>query len=65
MAALFHFHVNGPAWPDAQPWDSVIFAVLAVVIVWINREHCFNKSAGAIDVLAPQGIAHATHLKRT
>lgn len=64
VAALFHFQVNGPAWPDAQPWDSVIFAVLAAVIVGINRKHFFNKSAGVIDVLAPEGIVHAASLER-
>ena len=28
MAALFHFQVNGPAWPDAQPWENYLFAVV-------------------------------------
>lgn len=65
VAALFHFQVNGPAWPDAQPWDSVIFAVLAAVIVGINRKHFFNKSAGAVGALAPEGIVHAARLKPT
>ena len=33
VAALFHVQIDGPAWPDAQPWGSVIFTVLAAVIV--------------------------------
>jgi uncharacterized protein len=53
VAGLFHFQVNGPMWPDAQPWDSVIFAVLAAAIVAIHRDHFFDKTAGATDVLAP------------
>jgi hypothetical protein len=43
---------NGPAWPDAQPWDSVIFTVLAAVIVVFHRAHCFDRNPGATDVLA-------------
>ena len=23
IAALYHFQMNGPAWPDAQPWDTL------------------------------------------
>jgi uncharacterized protein len=37
VAALFHFQVNNPIWPDAQPWDTVIYALVAIAIVWINR----------------------------
>jgi membrane protease YdiL (CAAX protease family) len=59
VAALFHFQVNGPAWPDSQPWDSVIFAALAAVIVVFNRVHYFDRNAGAMDVLA-----NAVHLDR-
>ncbi|MCY7344392.1 MAG: hypothetical protein LH603_21790 [Pseudonocardia sp.] len=37
IAALFHAQMNGPAWPDAQPWDMVGFVVVAVAVVWVNR----------------------------
>jgi membrane protease YdiL (CAAX protease family) len=53
VAALFHFQINGPAWPDAQPWDSVIFAVLTAALVVFKRDHYFDRSAGATEVLAP------------
>ena len=46
VAALFHFQVNGPAWPDAQPWDSVVFAIVAVVVVAIHRKTMFDRRAG-------------------
>ncbi len=52
VAVLFHFQVNGPAWPDAQPWDSVIFAGLATALVVLLRKHYFSRSAGATEVLA-------------
>lgn len=64
VAALFHFQVNGPVWPDAQPWDSVIFAGLAAIIVVVNRRHCFDQTAGATEVLAPRAGAGATRRGR-
>ena len=33
IAALFHFQLNNPLWPDAQPWDMMGFAALAVALV--------------------------------
>lgn len=57
VAALFHFQVNGPAWPDAQPWDSVIFAGLAILLVVLKRDHYFDRSTGATEVLATPSTA--------
>jgi hypothetical protein len=63
VAALFHFQVNGPAWPDAQPWDSLLFAALAAVMVAFHRRHYFDKTAGAVDVLAPGAGQHASPVR--
>lgn len=52
IAALFHFQLNNPIWPDAQPWDSVVFAVIAVVVVVLNRKAMFSRDAGATEILA-------------
>ena len=46
VAALFHAQANGPLWPDAQPWDSITFVALAVVVVWIDRERMFRCGGG-------------------
>jgi uncharacterized protein len=40
---LFHFQMNGPAWPDAQPWENLIFAATAVVIVLLNRRAMLTR----------------------
>ncbi|MFN0178232.1 MAG: type II CAAX prenyl endopeptidase Rce1 family protein [Gemmatimonadales bacterium] len=53
VAALFHFQANGPAWPDAQPWDTLVVVVIAVVVVWLNRETMFQRGTGATDVMMP------------
>jgi uncharacterized protein len=43
IPALFHFQMNGPAWPDAQPWQNYVFAIAAVVVVLLNR-NLFGRS---------------------
>lgn len=51
MAALFHFQINGPAWPDAQPWENYIFALIAIVVVILNRKTMLTRGAGATEVI--------------
>lgn len=53
VAALFHFQLNNPIWPDAQPWDSVLFVAAAAIIVWLNRRTLFDRRAGVTTVLLP------------
>jgi hypothetical protein len=45
--------MNNPIWPDAQPYDSLIFAGLAVATVIVNRRAMFSRSAGVTCVLMP------------
>jgi uncharacterized protein len=51
IAGLFHFQVNGPVWPEAQPWDTLVYVFAAIVIVYLNRETMFSKGTGATNVL--------------
>lgn len=53
MAALFHFQINGPAWPDAQPWENYLFALVAIAVVVLNRKAMLTRGMGATDVLLP------------
>jgi hypothetical protein len=48
LAALFHFQLNNPLWPDAQPWDMYLFAGVAVVVVWLDRRRMLARP-GAVD----------------
>jgi membrane protease YdiL (CAAX protease family) len=59
VAALFHFQMNGPAWPDAQPWDTLVFAFVAVVIVLLNRRTMFTRAGAITEVLMPEQAASA------
>jgi hypothetical protein len=53
VAAIYHFQMNNPIWPDAQPYDSLIFAALAVAAVLVNRRAMFDRNAGVTSVLMP------------
>ena len=35
LPALFYFMLINPVWPDAQPYDTYLFALIAVVLVWL------------------------------
>jgi hypothetical protein len=54
LPALFHFLLNNPAWPDAQPYDIYLFAAAAAVVTWLNRKTMFTK-AGAVTEVVPGG----------
>jgi membrane protease YdiL (CAAX protease family) len=54
IPALYHFQMNGPAWPDAQPWDSYVFAIVAAVIVVLNRRTMFTRDGAVTEILMPR-----------
>lgn len=45
LPALVHFQLNNPLFPDAQPHDTVLFVVAAIIVVWLNRKAMFDRSA--------------------
>jgi hypothetical protein len=51
LPMLAHFQLNGPLWPDGQPWDTAVFAVVALAVVWIYRDEMFRRGAGATEVV--------------
>jgi membrane protease YdiL (CAAX protease family) len=54
IAYLYHFQMMNPIFPDAQPWDNLLFALAAVFIVILNRRMMFKKGAGVTQVLMPE-----------
>lgn len=50
-AALFHFQLNNPIWPDAQPWVTYLFAFAAVIVVLFNRGSMFTRTDAITEVL--------------
>ena len=59
IPVLFHFQLNNPIWPDAQPWDTLAFALAAVVVVVVHRKTMLARQAGATDVVLPRGAPRA------
>ncbi len=53
ISALYHFQMMNPAFPDAQPWDTLMFVIAAVIIVWLNRRTMFKRGEGITEVLMP------------
>jgi len=53
ISALFHFQMMNPAFPDAQPWDILLFVIAAIVVVWLNRHTMFKRGTGITEVLMP------------
>jgi membrane protease YdiL (CAAX protease family) len=51
IAILYHIQIMNPIFPDAQPWDYVLFAIAAIVIVLLNRRQMFQRGSGVMDVL--------------
>jgi hypothetical protein len=58
LAALFHFQLMNPIWPDAQPYDTYILACAAVLIIWFNRKMMFDRE-GAVTTIVPAGDTRA------
>jgi len=54
LPAMFHFQLNNPLWPDAQPYDMYAFVVAAILVVWFNRNSMFNRDNAMIEVV-PKG----------
>lgn len=54
IAVFYHFQMNNPVWPDAQPWDTLLFATAAAIIVWLNRRTMFQRGFGATNIIFPE-----------
>ena len=54
IAILYHLHIMNPIFPDAQPWDNFLFAIAAVIIVFLNRRQMFQRGSGIMQVLSSE-----------
>ena len=59
LSALFHFSLMNPIFPDAQPYDTYLLIVVAVLVVWWNRRDMFLKE-GAVREVIPFGKRQRT-----
>lgn len=51
LPLLFHFQLNNPIWPDAQPYDTFFFVAAAIGVVWVNRKAMFRKTGAVTNVV--------------
>ncbi len=51
VAVLYHFQMMNPIFPDAQPWDNILWIAVAVIVVWLNRGKMFRRGEGVKEVL--------------
>ena len=52
LAAFMHFQLMNPIWPDAQPYDTYILIVVAVIVLVLNRKAMFSR-IGSITQIIP------------
>jgi membrane protease YdiL (CAAX protease family) len=55
LPAFFHFMLNNPIWPDAQPYDTYLLVPAAVLVVWYNRKTLFTREGAVTDVVPGGG----------
>jgi hypothetical protein len=60
VAILYHFQMMNPLWPDAQPYDNLLFVVAAILIVFLNRHQMFQRGSGVTDVVMTETAALKT-----
>ncbi len=53
VTALFHYQMNNPAWPEAQPWENYLFALVAMAVVWLNRKTMLSRQGAVTEILMP------------
>ena len=51
VAALFHFQMNNPVWPDARPFDSILLVTAAVGLVLLTGGKMLRPGEGVTRVI--------------
>ncbi|MBN2565815.1 MAG: CPBP family intramembrane metalloprotease, partial [Candidatus Eisenbacteria bacterium] len=51
LAALFHFQLINPLWPEAQPYDTYLLVVVAALVVVLNRGVIFSRDGASTEVI--------------
>jgi membrane protease YdiL (CAAX protease family) len=53
VAALYHWQLNNPLWPESEQWVTFVLAIAAVVIVLLNRQTMLCRDGAVTEVLLP------------
>ncbi len=57
LSALFHFFLMNPILPDAQPYDTYLLIVVAVIVAWSCKNHMFSAKGAVTNVIPPEKTA--------
>jgi len=63
LAMLFHFQMNNPLWPDAQPYDMYLYVAAAVVVVWLNRGALFSRVTAVTEIIPSRNPRSCTTIR--
>lgn len=58
LAALMHFQLMNPLWPEAQPYDTYFLAAIATAMVWLRRDRMFTTNGARVTVVPAKDSAH-------
>ena len=63
LSACMHFQLMNPIWPDAQPYDTYILIVVAVIVVGLNRKEMLSRVGSVTQVIpdAESDVATGDH----
>jgi uncharacterized protein len=50
VSVLYHFQMMNPLFPDAQPWDNLLYVAVAVIVVWHHRHSMFLRDEGVTEI---------------
>lgn len=51
FAAVFHFQLMNPIWPDAQPYDTYLLLVIAAIVALVDRKKMFDRQGGLTEIV--------------
>ncbi len=51
LSAFFHFQLMNPIFPDAQPYDTYLLIVIAILIVWWKHRDMFTREGAVTEVI--------------
>lgn len=51
VAYLYHFQLMNPLFPDAQPWDNLLWIAIAIIVVAWKRDELLDRNSAVTEVL--------------
>ena len=58
LAAFLHFMLMNPIFPDAEPFDSYLIALIAVPVILFNRKMMFTGERAIVEIVPSTSHSH-------